>query len=741
MTDTSHILIVDDDPLFQKVLKRQLNGWNYEIAVGASGQEAIDFVNQNSVDLVLLDIGLPDMEGHDVLEHIKRKRPETLVIMITGDASLESSVEALRGGAYDYLRKPFKSLELLKTTQNALDHKKAQSDRRQAQQALKEHLAHVEDLVVERTAELKKANEQLEQELLERKHADQALQESQERYRNIFETVPVSIWEEDHSELKAAIDDLQSQGVEDFRSYLDENPDFLRQAAQMIKVKDVNDAALELYRAEDKKQLLGSLDKLFVKEKYPAFKKELIAVAEGRSEFVAESMGRTLKGDSKHMLVKHAIPAEKEKFSNMLVTIVDITELKRAQAALKKAYDKLEQKVRERTADLRGLNKRLKGEIEERQETALALQKSEEEYRTLVSNIPGAVYRCTLDPEGTMHFISDAIEEICGYPASNFIENSVRTYASIIHPDDREMVEQAVHEGTDQKKPFIIDYRVFHADGTVRWVYEKGQPVFGDDGKAVWVDGAIFDTTRAKELEHQIIIKNKMVSLGRVAAGMAHEIRNPLTGINSYLYTLEDLCDLETLTPDNFQMIRKIVEQIQVASNKIESVIRRVMDFSKPGTPMMALTDINTPVEEAINLSGVTLRKSGVKIKMDLSKDLPKCYADSQLIEQVILNLMNNAAKAMHNNEGSKMMEIRSSSRNNCIFLTVSDSGPGVPTELRDKIFDPFVTTENDGSGIGLSIAQRIIADHNGSIRVGTSKWGGAEFKIEFPIEKRMHPR
>jgi signal transduction histidine kinase len=232
-----------------------------------------------------------------------------------------------------------------------------------------------------------------------------------------------------------------------------------------------------------------------------------------------------------------------------------------------------------------------------------------------------------------------------------------------------------------------------------------------------------------------------MISLGRVAAGMAHEIRNPLTGINSYLYTLEDLCDLETLTPDNFQMIRKIVEQIQVASNKIESVIRRVMDFSKPGTPIMGLTDINTPVEEAINLSAVAMRQSGVKIKMDLSKDLPMCYADSQLIEQVILNLMNNAAKAMQVNEGSKMLEIRSSSKNNRIFLTVSDSGPGVPTKLRDKIFDPFVTTENDGSGIGLSIAQRIVADHNGSIRVGTSKWGGAEFKIELPIEKRMHPR
>lgn len=358
MSDTPHILIVDDDPLFQKVLKKQLSGWNYEIAVSTSGQEAIDFVNQNSVDIVLLDIGLPDIEGHQVLEHIRRKSPDTLVIMITGDTSLESAVEALRGGAYDYLRKPFKRLGLLKTTKNALDHKEAQRDRRQAQQALKEHLAHMEDLVAERTAELEKAKVQLERELIERKRTDQALRESQERYRNIFETVPVSIWEEDHSELKAATDDLQSQGVEDFRRYLDENPDFVRKAAKMIKVKDVNDAALELYGAEDKKQLLGSLDKLFVKESYPVLEKELIAVAEGRSEFEIETTSRTLQGDRRNTLLKLAIPAEKEKFSNMLVTIVDITELKRAQDGLKKAHDELEQKVRERTADLRGANKR-----------------------------------------------------------------------------------------------------------------------------------------------------------------------------------------------------------------------------------------------------------------------------------------------------------------------------------------------------------------------------------------------
>jgi len=151
--------------------------------------------------------------------------------------------------------------------------------------------------------------------------------------------------------------------------------------------------------------------------------------------------------------------------------------------------------------------------------------------------------------------------------------------------------------------------------------------------------------------------------------------------------------------------------------------------------------DINESLEAAIELSAVTMRKSGIKIKKNLAQDLPKCYADSQLIEQVILNLINNAARAIQNTQESKIIELTSLSSDNRVFVCISDSGPGVPYELREKIFDPFFTTENDGSGIGLSIAQRIIADHNGSIEVGTSKYGGAEFKIEIPIEKRMHLR
>jgi diguanylate cyclase (GGDEF)-like protein/PAS domain S-box-containing protein len=142
--------------------------------------------------------------------------------------------------------------------------------------------------------------------------------------------------------------------------------------------------------------------------------------------------------------------------------------------------------------------------LKERLRVLEELRVSEERFRTLLSNIPGAMYRCGLDSNWDMEFISDNVEAISGYPASEFIQSRVRTFASIIHPEDRPMVEVTVGEAVDRGEPYIIEYRIIGADGGVRWVYEKGQGVFGPDGSVLWLDGAIFDVTERKLLQEQL---------------------------------------------------------------------------------------------------------------------------------------------------------------------------------------------------------------------------------------------
>ncbi|HSE59605.1 MAG TPA: PAS domain S-box protein, partial [Nitrospiraceae bacterium] len=127
--------------------------------------------------------------------------------------------------------------------------------------------------------------------------------------------------------------------------------------------------------------------------------------------------------------------------------------------------------------------------------TEEALQESEARLRSLVSNLPGAVYRCACDPDWTMEFLSDAIERLCGYPASDFLGNRVRSYTSVIDPQDRELVEREVLDAVAQRRPYTIEYRLLHKDGGIRWVYEKGQGVFGTDGRILYLDGVIFNIT------------------------------------------------------------------------------------------------------------------------------------------------------------------------------------------------------------------------------------------------------
>ena len=241
-----------------------------------------------------------------------------------------------------------------------------------------------------------------------------------------------------------------------------------------------------------------------------------------------------------------------------------------------------------------------------------------------------------------------------------------------------------------------------------------------------------------RKLEQQLQTTQKLESLGILAAGIAHEIRNPLSGINISLSSIEHVCRQSLgLEPEIKEKIRLIMEHMNAAATKIALIVQRVMDFSKPTPPHMAMADLNEVIAGAIRITLSTLRKRGIAVHADLAPDLPTCRFDSGMIEQVLVNLLTNAYQAMEGIEGEKHLEIVSVVQDGRVVIRVSDSGPGVPPSIRGKIFDPFFTTRKDGSGIGLSFSHRIIAAHGGTLRVNTSRWGGAEFRIELPTGAR----
>jgi signal transduction histidine kinase len=183
MPHKAKVLIVDDEPRLCESLRMLLSNHGYEVGSGNSGHEALRRIAEDEFDLILLDIMMPDMDGFQVMEHINRRAPDTLVVVMTGHASAESAITALRVGAYDYLRKPFEFEELLRTIENAVDHKKLTTEHKRIEVALRKAHDDLEKRVEERTARLAAANAMLESEIAERKRAEEALRESSEKIK------------------------------------------------------------------------------------------------------------------------------------------------------------------------------------------------------------------------------------------------------------------------------------------------------------------------------------------------------------------------------------------------------------------------------------------------------------------------------------------------------------------------------------------------------------------------------
>ncbi|MFC3093928.1 response regulator [Alteromonas sediminis] len=175
----------------------------------------------------------------------------------------------------------------------------------------------------------------------------------------------------------------------------------------------------------------------------------------------------------------------------MALTVMTIVLGSRANKALKQAHDQLEDKVNERTEKL--------------SEVLKDLSIQEARYHSLVNNIPGLVYRCELDEHWTMRFMSTFCEEFTGYPATDFIENSVRTFASVIHVDDQKYVDDTIAAAAEDTGFYMIEYRLLHASGEIKWVMEKGQVVKDEDGVATHLDGFIFDISQRKATEHALL--------------------------------------------------------------------------------------------------------------------------------------------------------------------------------------------------------------------------------------------
>jgi PAS domain S-box-containing protein len=335
-----------------------------------------------------------------------------------------------------------------------------------------------------------------------------------------------------------------------------------------------------------------------------------------------------------------------------------------------------------------------------------------------------------------------------------------------IHPEDREFVEKSLCKTFDKRKSFTIHYRICLPDGSERIIRKQAEVIVNEAGKAIRMVGTVQDITERIALEQQLIQSEKLASLGHLAAGIAHEINNPLGFISSNLSTLDEYVQdikkyialIEKLDntvlkePDKLtgfldevqqekekleiDLILNDMEKMKVETrdgvNRISSLVKDLKRFAHPMEESPHLANINDLIDTSLNLVKNEL-KYKAKVIEDYG-DIPsiKCYP--QQLNQVFNNILINAAQAI---KEKGEVGIKTFSENESICIQIKDNGEGIAKENITKIFDPFFTTKKVGigTGLGLSISLRIIEKHKGSINVQSTVGKGTTFTIKLPIK------
>lgn len=236
------------------------------------------------------------------------------------------------------------------------------------------------------------------------------------------------------------------------------------------------------------------------------------------------------------------------------------------------------------------------------------------------------------------------------------------------------------------------------------------------------------------ESQAQLLQTEKIASLGRLAAGVAHEINNPLAGILIYAEILKrDLQENST--------VQENIEVIINQTVRCQQIVTRLLEFSRQSLGQKTLFDLNEIINRCVDLLSNQSLFLNIEILRDLDPDLPQIIGDPGQLQQVFANLLLNAADAMRG-RGKIAIASRPASDGDGVILTIADTGPGIPLEIRDKIFEPFFTTKppGKGTGLGLSIVYGVLQRHGGTIEVANGPEGGTIFTVELPLDSQEQP-
>ncbi|HVA71795.1 MAG TPA: ATP-binding protein [Candidatus Limnocylindrales bacterium] len=351
------------------------------------------------------------------------------------------------------------------------------------------------------------------------------------------------------------------------------------------------------------------------------------------------------------------------------------------------------------------------------------LREEQEFVRRLVACFPDVIV--VLDTHRRYTFVSARVQDSLGYTPDEYVGTNLGERQ---HPEDRDRVLQFFNDLITGKSVVgTMEYRTRHKDGAWKTFRASASPLTDAEGKIIGVVSSARDVTESKRLEQQLLQSEKLAAIGQMVSGVAHELNNPLTAILG----VSDL--LRERASDDAS--RRQIELVQKQARKAVELVQGLLSFSRPSRPQNRRVRLEDVAKRAMELQQAALASRHITVELETAAELPEVEADPNHMVQVLVNLIANAEQAIASVRDHGRILIHMGKAEDKAEVLIDDDGPGIPADMRSKIFDPFVTTRraSGGSGMGLAISLVIVKEHGGTIEAQSSPQGGARLRILLP--------
>lgn len=353
-------------------------------------------------------------------------------------------------------------------------------------------------------------------------------------------------------------------------------------------------------------------------------------------------------------------------------------------------------------------------------------------YEDLLGSLQDAVV--VVDPGGRIRSVNQAAEELIGLSAHPLNDRPFEQ----AFPHDRplqELVRKTLESGRTRTD---FDARLTRSDGSQVVVSAVGSLIRDAEGEARGVVLALRDQTRIRDLEERLSRSDRLAALGTVAAGVAHEIRNPLAGLRGAAQLLEGERDFPPAFKEYTSVIIKEVD-------RLAAIVETLLSFASPRAPVLRPYNLHQILDSLLFLEQAPLRDRGVSVQRLYDPQLPEILADPSEIRQLFLNLIRNGVEAMPGGGELTLRTRYERSSQRCGGLSIAvaeiiDQGIGFDPEIERHLFTPFFTTKEGGTGLGLAICLRIVEDHGGAMEAGSQPGKGSSFRVMLPLAKQPGP-